>query len=52
MMGHRVLVCVGALFLILFTIFPSSRALISSPEANPPYPKAISVRNLLSVYLL
>ncbi|EFH41165.1 predicted protein [Arabidopsis lyrata subsp. lyrata] len=42
MMGHRVLVCVGALFLILFTIFPSSRALISSPEANPPYPKAIS----------
>ncbi|CAL9244842.1 unnamed protein product [Arabidopsis halleri] len=42
MMSHRVLVCVGALFLILFTIFPSSRALISSPEANPPYPKAIS----------
>ncbi|VVB18006.1 unnamed protein product [Arabis nemorensis] len=42
MMGRRLLVCVGALFLILFTVLPSSRALISSPQANPPYPKAIS----------
>uniref|UniRef100_A0A1J3I855 Uncharacterized protein n=1 Tax=Noccaea caerulescens TaxID=107243 RepID=A0A1J3I855_NOCCA len=43
MMDRRLLVCVGALFLILFATFPSSRALISSREANnPPYPKAIS----------
>ncbi|VVB10203.1 unnamed protein product [Arabis nemorensis] len=43
-MGRKLLVCIGALFLILFTIFPSSRALISSPHANPPYPKAISMQ--------
>ncbi|KAL0863053.1 hypothetical protein Bca101_042171 [Brassica carinata] len=42
MMGRRSLVCVGALFLILFTTFPSSRALVSSPESNHHYPKAIS----------
>ncbi|XP_010461913.1 PREDICTED: uncharacterized protein LOC104742588 [Camelina sativa] len=42
-MGYRALVCVvGPLFLILFTIVPYSTALISSPESNPPYPKAIS----------
>ncbi|XP_010484235.1 PREDICTED: uncharacterized protein LOC104762608 [Camelina sativa] len=42
-MGYRALVCVvAALFLILFTIVPYSTALISSPESNPPYPKAIS----------
>ncbi|RID59079.1 hypothetical protein BRARA_F02328 [Brassica rapa] len=42
MMGRRSLVGVGALFLILLTTFPSSRALVSSPEANHHYPKAIS----------
>ncbi|CAA7034806.1 unnamed protein product [Microthlaspi erraticum] len=42
MMDRRLLVCVGALFLIFFSTFPSSRALISSPDANPPYPEAIS----------
>ncbi|KAJ4897270.1 hypothetical protein Rs2_24064 [Raphanus sativus] len=42
MMGRRSLVCVGALFLILFATFPSSRALVSSPEAKHHYPKAIS----------
>ncbi|XP_010547643.1 PREDICTED: uncharacterized protein LOC104819322 [Tarenaya hassleriana] len=41
-MDRRSLVRVGSLFLLLFTALPSSRALISSPEANPPYPKAIS----------
>ncbi|XP_010444389.1 PREDICTED: uncharacterized protein LOC104727082 [Camelina sativa] len=42
-MGYRALVCVvAALFLILFTIVPYSTALISSPESNPLYPKAIS----------
>ncbi|CAH8363341.1 unnamed protein product [Eruca vesicaria subsp. sativa] len=42
MMGRRSLLFVGALFLILFTTLPSSRALVSSPEANHHYPKAIS----------
>ncbi|CAN8251646.1 unnamed protein product [Cochlearia groenlandica] len=41
-MGRRLLVCVGALFLIIVSNIPSSIALISSPEANHPYPKAIS----------
>ncbi|KAJ0010574.1 hypothetical protein Pint_33541 [Pistacia integerrima] len=30
------------LFLVLSTVLPSSTALVSSPEINPPYPKAIS----------
>lgn len=35
-------ICFLSLFFIASTFLPSSQALVSSPDLNPPYPKAIS----------